>query len=253
MSLINDESISDKTIYLCQLKPPILTVVVGAKCSDGMVLIADKKVTDCSGNIKCYTNKIFFDLEHILIGYGGRVDNFDIFRKYIAEDIMLWRSNKTKQYTFENFIPKIKDSVIRFNKLASKINDYFEIIIAKHLGKLSELYYIDKDGKVQNITDYVSFGSGKKTVDMVLKNVNPKTITMKEFAKRTYFAIMYLNTQPDSRVGVEPNGFPTIIYLDYTNEWDKEAPEKDIKEFKLITEKKLAEYDNQLQNLANSF
>ena len=138
------------------LKPPILTVIVGAKCSDGIVLIADKKVTDCSGNTKYYTNKIFYDLEHILIGYGGRVDYFDIFRKYIAGDIMIWRNNKTKQYTFENFIPKIKDSIIRFNKLASKDNDYFEIIIGKHLWKLSELYYIDKDGGVRKILLIIS-------------------------------------------------------------------------------------------------
>lgn len=64
---------------------------------------------------------------------------------------------------------------------------------------------------------------------------------MKEFAKRAYFAIMYLNTQPDSKVGVEPNGFPTIIYLDYNKEWDKEASEKDIEEFRISTEKKLVD------------
>ena len=63
---------------------------------------------------------------------------------------------------------------------------------------------------------------------------------------------MYLNTQPDSRVGVEPNGFPTIIYLDYNKEWDKEAFEKDIKEFRISTEKKLVEHDIQLENLIKS-
>ncbi len=64
---------------------------------------------------------------------------------------------------------------------------------------------------------------------------------------------MYMNTQPDSRVGVEPNGFPTIIYLDYNKELDKEASEEDIEEFKIFAEKKLVEYDNQLENLINSF
>ena len=215
-------------------------------------MVADKKVTDYLGNTRYYTNKIFADLEHILIGYGGGVDTFDIFRKYIVGDIWIWRDNKDNQYTFENFIEKIKDSVLRFNKFVCKTNGYFEILVGKHMGTLSELYYIDKDGKAQNISDYISFGSGKKTVDIVLKNVNPKTTTMKEFARHAYFAIMYLNTQPDSRVGVESNGFPTIIYLDYNKEWDKEASEKDIEEFRISTEKKLVEHDIQLENLIKS-
>ena len=35
--------------YQCLMKPPILTVVIGAKCSDGIALIADTKFTDMTG------------------------------------------------------------------------------------------------------------------------------------------------------------------------------------------------------------
>ena len=36
-------------IYYCFREPPVLTFIIGAKCSDGMVLIADRKVSTVSG------------------------------------------------------------------------------------------------------------------------------------------------------------------------------------------------------------
>ena len=126
-------------------------------------------------------------------------------------------------------------------------------MVGKHKGTLSGLYYIHNNGEAQNIVDYFSFGSGKQIVDTILKKVKCKDNTMKEFARSAYCAIMYMNTQPDSRVGVEPDAFPTIIYLDYNKEWNEEASEKDIEEFRIFTEKKLVEYYNQLENLHNSF
>jgi 20S proteasome alpha/beta subunit len=39
-----------------------LTVVIGAKCKDGIVLVADGKLTGRKGII-CYKEKIFGDLE----------------------------------------------------------------------------------------------------------------------------------------------------------------------------------------------
>jgi 20S proteasome alpha/beta subunit len=118
--------------------------------------------------------------------------------------------------------------------------------------ELSDLYYIKKNGEVWN-SDCITFGSGKETADKFLKNVKSRDTTMKEFARRACLAIMFMNTQRDSRVGVEPNGFPTIIYIDYDQELDKEAPKKDIEEFRISIEKKFVEHDIQLENLINSF
>ena len=132
----------------------------------------------------------------------------------------------------------MKRYVLKFNKYVSELNYDFVILVGLHRKELSDIYYIKKNGEVVN-SDYIAFGSGEETANKFLKKVKPKTITMKEFAKHAYVAIMYMNTQPDSRVGVEPNGFPTIIYLDYNKEWDKEASEKDIEEFKIFAERNL--------------
>ena len=57
-----------------------MTVVIGAKCSDEIVLIADRKITDTTGDTLRYDNKIFGNIKNILIGYGGGIGTFDIYR-----------------------------------------------------------------------------------------------------------------------------------------------------------------------------
>ncbi|MFZ0514694.1 MAG: hypothetical protein WAM14_24030 [Candidatus Nitrosopolaris sp.] len=79
-------------IYCCFRKPPLLTVIIGVKCSDGMVLIADRKVSTVSGRKLPLAQKIRGDLTHVLIGYAGRVSMFDILRKYIVGDVVIRRS-----------------------------------------------------------------------------------------------------------------------------------------------------------------
>jgi 20S proteasome alpha/beta subunit len=105
-----------------------LTIIIGAKCYDGIVLIADRKVTDFSGRTKRYTNKIFAGMEHILIGYGGGEEEFDIFKKYIIGDITLLRHDENR-YTFDNLIPNIKQSVVRFNKFVSELSHLLKYLL----------------------------------------------------------------------------------------------------------------------------
>lgn len=63
-------------IYYSFRKPPLLTVVIGGSCSDGIALIADKKVSSLSGRVLRFEEKIRGDLAHILIGYAGSLNMF---------------------------------------------------------------------------------------------------------------------------------------------------------------------------------
>jgi hypothetical protein len=47
-------------LYYCLPEPSLLTVIAGAKCSDGIVLVADKKMTREDGTFT-YCDKIFGD------------------------------------------------------------------------------------------------------------------------------------------------------------------------------------------------
>ena len=52
-----------------------MTVIIGAKCSDEIVLIADRKITDTTGDTLRYDNKIFGNIKNILIGYGAGLEH----------------------------------------------------------------------------------------------------------------------------------------------------------------------------------
>jgi 20S proteasome alpha/beta subunit len=104
-------------IYTCLTEASLLTVVIGAKCSDGIVLIADRKLTKRNGEF-CFRDKIIGDIEHCLIGYTGDVDLFDIFRKYTVGDVVIERDTQ-RRYQLDNILSKISRSIKRFNALYS--------------------------------------------------------------------------------------------------------------------------------------
>ena len=122
----------------------MLTVIIGAKCSDGIALIADRKVSAVSGRVLRFEEKIRGDLAHILIGYAGGVSMFDVFRKYIVGDVIIRRSENA--YTSENIIVESANSVKRFNTLIPDEDSRFEVLMVKHQYRHSELHYIDFNG-----------------------------------------------------------------------------------------------------------
>ncbi|MGB8033173.1 MAG: hypothetical protein WCF03_05050 [Nitrososphaeraceae archaeon] len=61
---------------------PAMTFILGSKCSDGVVLIADKKtiITDNSGMYFDYRYKLFAELRHVVFGSSGSTGNYEQFR-----------------------------------------------------------------------------------------------------------------------------------------------------------------------------
>jgi hypothetical protein len=100
----------------------ILTVNIGAKCSDGIALIADIKYTNIILGKKNFDSKVFGDIAHFLTLFTGQYKAFDIFRKYVVGDMMIDQNDKdiTKHYTFNNIILKFADLVKKFNESIDK-------------------------------------------------------------------------------------------------------------------------------------
>ncbi|MGC1133026.1 MAG: hypothetical protein WA941_09395 [Nitrososphaeraceae archaeon] len=221
-----------------------MTVILGARCMDGIVLVADRKMTAEDGSFT-YHDKIFGDLFHILMGYTGWERTFDVFRKYIVGDLIINRDTPDF-YTFNKYIPTASNSVKRFNKLVvDKIKHKFEVLIAKHMREKSELYHINVDGTASPIT-YKAIGSGQRTADLhcgfgVLDHEN---ITMKHFAKRAYYSILYMQKfYPDLGVGIKEDDFPNIRYLERDKDLDREAPPEDKIECRDYAINKLQEWN----------
>jgi 20S proteasome alpha/beta subunit len=112
---------SDENIYPTLIDQPLMTVIIGAKCRDGVVLVADRRLTRRNGEIT-HREKIFGDLNHVLIGYTGDADMFNIFRRYTVGDVMIERDTK-KRYELNNLLLKIAKYMTRLTSI------YFLLIL----------------------------------------------------------------------------------------------------------------------------
>lgn len=244
------------------MEPPILTVIIGARCSDGVVLVADTKFTDMTGGKTEHGRKIFGDIEHFLVAYSGTEYAFDIFRKYIVGDVRLPEDDNgpymknlhytEKPYTNKNIVSNASALAKHFNRVIKNPGFGFGMLVATHDWEDSRLRYIDNNGDVF-IRDYQSIGSGQDCAHMFCRSVQHSETTMYDFTKRACVAIEYMNQcRPDLYVGLEPDGMPMIRFLDYRKEWDEEPQPGQLKEFKEYATNKISEFDKSLKSLINN-
>ena len=250
MSLLQYSDVSkSQNIYVSLNEAPLVTKIIGAKCSDGVVLVADKKLTDIFDRLPPeFTNKLSGDIRHFLMEYTGLREIFDIFRKAIVGDWLL--TLNSDPYTFDTYVSRCCPMIRSLNGIARGPNYSLNILIGKHQLKNTQLYYIDDTGRENKINDYIAIGSGKGEADIMCKKLEHNSITMKEFAKHAYLSIIYMNQyRPALGVGVEQDDVPRVTYLPYDKEKDEDATPEDIEEYKKFTSERLEAIRHDLEGL----
>jgi len=229
-------------------EPPIVTATVGARCSDGIVIVADKLVTDEKHELKEYHDKLSYDIAHVITAYAGSENLFKAFREQLTYDVN--RSQGiSEQYTYDNAVPKLATMITKLHKQLGDGRYTTEVLVGIH--PKMELGWIDSEGHYSQAV-YVARGSGKEIVNEFCGSLNYPQLKMKDFAKLAYAAIMYIERYiPQLYVGVGPEQ-PTVHYLPYDSEWDKAAPNSDMDFFRRHTNEKLKEHDARLRDFINS-
>lgn len=229
----------------------LLTVVIGAKCSDGIVLIADKKLANVIGGKDDEGIKIIGDLAHILMGYSGAVNMFNVFRKYVVGDVIITR-DKSERYQYDNIISTSNELIRRFNTSMGKQNSVFELLVVKHIQNNPELYHIDVDGN-PHLENYKSIGIGSRIADKFCATLTHNEIKMRNFIKHAYLAIAYMEECcPGIGVGLGDEGIPTVKYMYLQKRDDEEAPLNHIDECKQFAKDKLREAKENLDRIAKN-
>ena len=146
-------------------------------------------------------------------------------------------------YTFTNLIPRMAQLVKEINQNLTQPNVYasFQLLVARHNFGNSVLYYINSDGETKR-ENYMSIGSGQDVADELCSHFIHNEMTMIEFTKHAYLAIERMNYIPRLRVGIEKGKTPTIRYLDYNSENDREPSQEEIKECKIYVENKMKDF-----------
>jgi 20S proteasome alpha/beta subunit len=185
--------------------PYKLTFILGSRCKDGVVLVADKKITSTNefDSISFdYKNKLYGILDGVIFGSSGSTDTFELFRDHTIEQV----KKNVNEITYDNVIIKLCDIVLDINKKRDFKNQYyFELLVAiRHPDKPSTPTRIMGHGVKRLIDGYDTLGIGGIFAKEFLDQLWYPEITMKEAAALGYFIIKHIeDNKLHSAVGIE--------------------------------------------------
>lgn len=167
-----------------------MTYVLGARCFDGVVLIADTKMTVEGGIDTKFGDKITGELTGVLTSFSGLRDQFEPFRSQLRE----FRRILDKQTTSDTVVKMIRD-IMRslYSQYGNRFN--LELLVAISRAEINEkstLCYFHDDGLYQIIdNDYKAIGAAPYG-EIYLKQLWNLQKNMDETAELGYFIIRYI-------------------------------------------------------------
>ncbi|MGC1133027.1 MAG: hypothetical protein WA941_09400 [Nitrososphaeraceae archaeon] len=167
-----------------------MTYALGVRCSDGVVLIGDTKMTVNYGTNEKFGDKITGELTGVLTSFSEMRDQFEPFRSQLRE----LRRNSQKHFTPDTVLKSVKDI---FRSLYSQYGNRFNLellvsISRADYGEKSILYYFHDDGLYQHIdNDYKAIGA-EPYGEIYLKQLWNQEMNMDQTAELGYFIIRYI-------------------------------------------------------------
>lgn len=249
-----------------------MTLIIGARCRDGVVLVADSNRTEEYDDFACSLpvfpdNKITGG-EGVLIAYSGPGGVFTtgIRRRinYITQHKGFYEHNMLRSLPFTIF--RVFISSVQYDLWnATHRNYHFEVLLGISAmyfpdSPRSSLIYFYPHGTLSIIKDFRAIGSGAPFASYYLKRYWHNEMKMKEFAQLADFIIKYVDVEAksslskyklDNAVGLNPEcPYPQVIYIpnnpNYCKPYNKgesrldcSPEERDLKKFKLHSDEKL--------------
>lgn len=231
-----------------------MTLIIGARCSDGVVMVADRKITViwANGSVEYkYGTKLFGILYHVILGSSGNTGMFNLFKSRCMEYVD--SHNVPIQYV----ISRLCDITKRTNEeYGMRYDTSFDVLVAiQYKDKDSELTYITKRGEPHNEGYCYTVGSGAGYARVYLNEIDTRIMRMREFVHIAYFIIRYVEgVNLDASVGVGPNS-PHIWYIPdrYTEDehgtHNIDIEETNFEDFERESRKRIIRHKKQLRSL----
>jgi 20S proteasome alpha/beta subunit len=162
-------------------KLPNMTYVLGSRCSDGVVIVADRKHTIEQKGDSVYDNKIFGEFSGIITSFSGIRGNYELLLSYLFDYI-----NKNGSMNHNEFLLKARDITLKLKSYDYDILFGVSNTVTKNSSYLKHMY---PDGKIESIRAYVVIGHGEPVGRYFLKKYWKENLTMKQVAKLGYFII----------------------------------------------------------------
>ena len=211
-----------------------MTLILGARCTDGAVISGDRKIVDLATRHPIgYDTKLFGALRNVIFGYAGSEDMFHVFLRYVVGDLVILRDDPDR-YTNNNLFQKLSNTMRKLRCIRNRQNFVLEVMVARQFPKdgQSDLYYINSTGNYDRITEWRVIGQGQLVAKPLVQNSWKTDMKMKEFAELSYYIIKYIQEKKlDDSVGTGDDE-QSIKYLEDAGDLDTEPLKKQLKEFK---------------------
>lgn len=183
-----------------------MTCIIGARCSDGVILISDRKIT-YEDKPSEYRDKLAHPTNYpIIVGGAGGSGTYEEFRRRIVPKFqpVLWKEMQVSGFinmysdtenNFSNYQKRIIDVLREVNEEENYDANKVELLTGMQiLGQESIFTYINSDGYPINGQQYRTIGTGAQYSYVFLKPffVNEGEITMYKLARLGYFIIRFI-------------------------------------------------------------
>ncbi|HEY7078561.1 MAG TPA: hypothetical protein VH500_02600 [Nitrososphaeraceae archaeon] len=217
-----------------------MTLILGARCRDGVVLAADRKLSSIGdrGIQYQYGDKITGELWGVLTGFSGDAGAFQIFAMTLHDYVRTTRRERIEETFRQPFIPgrhfdepgpTIEQMKLRVSHIQDdffKKNDKYRCKILMtvssiHTDGQASLLLFEPDGRCTPLTKPTAIGTGTPYASYFLERYwEHNNTTMKQFAQLSDFIIRYVGSDErplDNSVGLKIQHniyqYPQIFYI----------------------------------------
>ena len=178
-----------------------MTYILGSMCSDGVVLVGDRKITLGDGTTHEYEDKLFMDTPWMVVGSSGTLGLFEKFREMLTAYI--------SSPKYDGNIPAL---TIRIENITRELNEsyrevlggqVFDVLIGIKTNINAILRHILPFGFAEGVRKYKVIGHGEPYGSFFLKRWWRRDMNMLEVAELGLFIIRYIQEfELDNSVGI---------------------------------------------------
>ena len=136
------------------------TTTVAIKCSDGVVLAADKRATAGYLVANKKVEKIVKITDNLAVTTAGTVSDIQLLIKLIRAELKLKSIRINRDLSVKEAVSLLSNMVYNNIRKFSTIPGISHFIVGGKDEKGSHAYDVGADGSVSEVDDYVSSGSG---------------------------------------------------------------------------------------------
>lgn len=225
-----------------------MTYILGAKCNDGVVLVADRKIIHDDDTVE-YEDKLFRPSPAPIV-YGSSGSTF-LFQNFKEESFIAAQKHKGA-IQWPTYKKNLEDITKRLNKRYTSGGYEFDVLVAVQGQDINYaiLHHIYPQGYAYLVKKCQVIGTGKPYGSIFVNKYcrRKEGKSMQDIAELGYFIIRNIEeNELDRYVGLDKR-HPQIYYIPNQGEI-REASEQELNVIKTKVDGWLSKYNGQVENL----